>query len=139
MRDKREDYLDFLADHQPMPSDYEISVAEGEYFAAALKYFEAHIDDRCVPLFINAVSAQTGLGMYEHIKFVLMGQRKSVVVEHLKAALKSANPHIVFRACWWAVDVQAAELTEQIRELVKHDDEDVRFAATSFMEWHTNM
>jgi hypothetical protein len=128
-----ETYLAFLADHQPMPPDDNIGDAEAGMFTAALKHFESRPDDRCVPLFINAVSINTGLGMYEHIKVVLMKDPRDVVVRHLRTALQSPNAGVRYRSCWWASDVNATELSLLIRPLLTDEDEDVRVAAAAFL------
>jgi hypothetical protein len=126
--------LDFLKNHQPMPSDWDITNEEGATFAAILKYFEQHPDSRCLPLLIHSVSTETGLGMYEHISSVLMAHESGEVIPHLREGLKTGNDGVKFRCCWWATDVDAWELEEEIRPLLHYPDDDVREAAQNFLE-----
>ena len=117
-----------------MPSDWDITEAEGETYASILEYFEQHPDLRCIPLLIKSVSKETGLGMYEHIKFVLMGHGKAEVLPHLREGILHGSPGVKYRCCWWATDVDAWELADIIRPLAESDDEDVRDAAAAFLE-----
>lgn len=124
----------FLEQHQPMPSDFDITDAEGEMYANLLKHFEDCPDDRCVPLLINSVSADTGLGMYEHIKFVLMAHSSDAVIPHLREGLLHGSTGVKYRCCWWAADVDAWELEPLIRPLLQHENEDVHESASAFLE-----
>ena len=129
-----DEYMAFLAAHQPMPSDAEIEDADGEVFAAALEHFEAYPDDRCIPLFINAVSEETGLGMYESIRFVLLRHPREVVLRHLEQALRSSDVGVLYRSCWWAADLGAWHLADRVERLASHPDADVRSSAAAFLE-----
>jgi len=117
-----------------MPDDFDISDAEGATFAQILEHFESNPNPTCIPLLINAVSKRTGLGMYEHIKFVLMAHKKDDVVPHLREGLRHGHDGVKYRCCWWATDVNAWELEALIRPLARHDDEDIQEAASSFLE-----
>ena len=129
-----EQALTFLKAHQPMPSDHTISEAEGETFAAILDHFETVHDERCLPLLIHSVSLDTALGMYEHIKFVLMAHPREQVIPHLRRGLISGSDGVRSRCCWWAVDVSAWELVDVIKPLTMHPYEDVRMPAQAFVE-----
>jgi hypothetical protein len=126
--------IHFLARHQPMPSDRDITDEEGQTFAAVLKLFEDQPDRRAIPLLIHSVSEGTGLGMYEHIKFVLMAHDKRDVIPHLQEALGSPDAGVLYRACWWACDVGAWDLEGLVVPLLSHPDTDVADSARAFME-----
>jgi HEAT repeat protein len=126
--------LAFLKAHQPMPSDAAISDEDGATFAAIVKHFEATLDERCIPLLIHSVSPNTWLGVYEHIKFVLMAHPCERVIPYLQRGLLDGNDGVRSRCCWWAADVSAWELVDLIRPLTAHPDEDVRGAAQAFIE-----
>jgi hypothetical protein len=117
-----------------MPSDHTISDEEGDTFAAILEHFEVEHDERCLPLLIHSVSPDTGLGMYEHIKFVLMAHPREQVVPNIRRGLVEGNDGVRFRCCWWACDLNAWELIDQIQPLVTHADEDIRTAAQAFVD-----
>jgi len=128
-----EEYLSFLEARQPMPGDAVSTESEGDTLARALKHFQAHPDPRCLPLLVNAVSKNTGLGMYEHIKFTLLAHPRNLVLPHLQRGLHSSEAGVVYRCCWWCCDFDAEELTPDVRALLTHTDEDVRIAASSFL------
>ena len=127
-------YLAFLKAHQPMPGDADVTDDEASVFAAALKYFEAQPDVRCIPLLINSVSQDTGLGIYEHIKFTLMAHPRDAVLPHLERGLRSEQLGVVYRCCWWSADFDAWEFAPLVRSVMTHSDEDVHGAATAFLE-----
>jgi hypothetical protein len=126
--------LAFLRAHQPMPSDHTITDDQGATFIEILKHFETHHDERCIPLLIHSVSPDTGLGMYEHIQFVLMAHPREQVVPHIRQGLADGNDGVRSRCCWWAADVSAWELIDLVQPLTIHPDEDVRLPAQAFME-----
>ncbi len=129
-----EECLTFLSRHQPMPSDWDITDAEGEAFMATLKHFEEHPDPACLPLFVGAVSKETGLGMYEHITFVILAHPVPAVVTALREGFRGGNDGAKYRCCWWAADVGAWELAEEIAPLVDNVDSDTREAVRAFLD-----
>jgi hypothetical protein len=129
-----EQALSFLRARQPMPSDHTITNEECATFTRILEHFENEHDERCLPLLIRSVSPDTGLGIYEHIKFVLIAHPREQVVPHLRRGLADGNDGVRHRSCWWAADVSAWELVDLIQPLTAHSDEDVRSAAQAFME-----
>ena len=129
-----EQALAFLAEHQPMPADGDISESECDAFCALLQHFEEYPDPRCLPLLINSVSNETGLGMYENIRFVLLAHNEGDVAAHLLQGLTHGNDGVKYRCCWWAGDVMAWDLADAISPLTEYEDEDVREAAAAFLE-----
>ena len=121
-----------------MPSDRNITDDEAATFVAILHLFEEVKDSRCIPLLINSVSKDTGLGMYEHIEFVLMRYPASEVAPHLRTALKQGNDGVKYRCCWWACALGAWQLDGTIAPLMEHTDVDIRDAAAAFMELRSN-
>ncbi len=126
--------LAFLAAHQPMPSDHDVSTDECTVCCDVLRLFTANPDGRCIPLLINSITADTGLGMYEAISAVLMSHPSEQVIPHLRTGLLSGNTAIIYRCCWWACDVRASGLSDVVRPLLHHEDDDIRDAAESFFE-----
>jgi hypothetical protein len=128
-----EEAIEFLQSHQPMPSDADITEEQGRTYACILKHFEECPDDRCIPLLINSVSRDTWLGMYEHIKFVLLVHPRDQVVTSLMEGLKNGSDGVKFRCCWWAADIGAWDFEPLIRPLLGHADQDVREGAAQFL------
>lgn len=130
--------LAFLRQRQPMPSDAAITAMEAETFASLLKMFEARPDSRCIPLLIKSVSETTGLGMYEHIGFVLQAHPRADVIPRLREGLISGNAGTKYRCCWWAADAGAWELEPQVRQCLEQGNENIRDAAEAFLELCAN-
>jgi hypothetical protein len=126
--------LAFLAGHQPMPSDERVTAAEADAYMAAIALFQASPDPRCVPLFIGSLSPDTGLGMYDHVKFVLMAHDKAFVAPHVAAGLSSPNDRIREECCWWAAELGLQELYPAIALLTVDPVEAVRNAAAAALE-----
>ena len=76
--------LEFLANHQPMPSDDEIGDADCKTYVDVLNHFQQNRDPRCIPLLVRSVSRSTGMGMYEDIRFVLLAHAKEDVCPHVQ-------------------------------------------------------
>lgn len=129
-----EQSLEFLVKHQPMPSDLIITEEQCEQFLCALELFQSVQDPRCVPLLINCISEHTGMGMYEIISDVLINQERRGVIENLKLGLQSPDNAIKYRCCWWALDLDAWELTDLIEPLVASNIDDLRDAAEAFID-----
>ena len=129
-----DDALTFLLGHQPMPSDWDITDEEAGTFSAILEYFEAHPNPRCLPLCMRSVSDDTGLGIYQHIKLVLMSHETNDVVVHLRDAFRDGTDGVKSWCCEWAADVGAWELEDEIQPLSDHPDEEIREAARNFLE-----
>ncbi len=129
-----EDALQFLEQHQPMPGDSNITQEQCDLFMSTLKHFSENPDERCIPLLINAVSNETGLGMYEMIGDVLIEQKRENVVEALKTALSRANDAVKYRCCWWATDIDAWDLEALIWPLKSSENEDLIDAAEAYIK-----
>jgi hypothetical protein len=129
-----EQALDFLRHHQPMPSDLAITPEECKPFIEIIELFQKYPDPRCLPLLINSVSLDTGLGMYEHILFVLMAHDRNDVIPHLREGLRNGSDGVKHRCCYWAGHIDAWELEDEIRPLLHHPEVEVRESAEHFME-----
>jgi hypothetical protein len=110
--------LQFLREHQPMPDDHHITEEEGRTFIAILAHFEAHPDERCLPLLVGSVAPGTGLGMYQHIRFVFHRFPAEVVGPHLLHALRSPIPEVRYWGTDWALDIRWPGLRSDLQRIV---------------------
>lgn len=124
--------LDFLRSHQPMPGDDLITHKEADRFIEVLELLEAKPTADAVPLLIGTVSASTGLGMYEDIRFVLAALPVAEVAPHLIRALRHADAHVRCRTAEWCS--QCPSQTLLLQQLTIEQDEDVRFAINTALE-----
>jgi|GEM_PF-3824193 len=116
-----------------MPPDVALTSEQCKAFVAAVRYFVAHPDPRCLPLFVGVVGPGTGLGMYEEISLVLWSHDRRQVTACLRVGLEGSDTE-KYRCCWWAADIDAWELAGLVRPLVDHPDVDVQEAALAFLE-----
>ena len=134
-----EEALEFLSRHQPMPSDTTITESECEGFCSALQIFQERLDSRCIPLFINTVSLETGIGMYEDIRFVLMAHDRAEVAKHIEFGLINGSHGVQYRCCWWLADVDAWHLVPLLQPLLDSDAEEVRDGAAEVLKLHSEL
>jgi hypothetical protein len=127
--------LDFLSSHQPMPGDDLITHEEADRFIEVLKLLEAKPMADAVPLLIGTVSASTGLGMYEYIRFVLAALPAAEVAPHLIRALRHADADVRCRMSEWCSQCPSQALVGPLlQQLTIEQDEDVRFAINTALE-----
>jgi hypothetical protein len=126
--------LYFLQSNQPMPADLEITQEECDFFNEAINIFAQKPDARCISLFVNSVSKNTGMGMYENISSVLLAHEREDVIPLIRDGLASPSNGVRYRCCWWAVDLDAWELEPNITLLLRDKDEDVRDVAKSYLD-----
>ncbi len=117
-----------------MPSDHDITDEEAQDYFNILKYLEKNPKESFIPYLIGSVSQNTGLGMYEYIGDVLTKFPKDIVIPHIKNGIKEGNEGCIYRCCWWATDIDAWELGEEIEPLTTHSNEDINEAASSFIK-----
>jgi hypothetical protein len=127
-------HLQFLTEHQPMPSDREVSEEECSSFVEAIEYFKTNTNPECVALFLGTISNNTSLGMYESIEQVLANQSRETVKFEIAKSLKSHNEPLIYRCCSWAAGLGLWELINEIKPFVSHANEDVALSATDFVE-----
>jgi hypothetical protein len=131
----RTEAIEFLKAHQPMPSDRAISDEEGRLFAETLRHFEAQPEEVCIPLFVGSVSGDTGLGMYQQIRFVFQRFPLAMVGPHIRAALRSPDPGVRAWAVDWALDCPWSELLPDLQRIcTSSEDEDAHELAHAAME-----
>jgi hypothetical protein len=126
--------LIFLEHHQPMPSDKEVTQDLCDAFLECMLFFKHNPEPKSVSLLINSVSEYTGLGMYEMISDVLLKQERTVVLFALKKALTQGDDAIKYRCCWWAIDLNAWCLFNEISGLVSSCNADLSDAAKAYIE-----
>jgi hypothetical protein len=126
--------LEFLRSHQPLPPTRVISEKDLKQFDAVRKFFAAHPDDRCVPLFLNAFGEGDGHGIYQLVEDTILAHSEQVVVPSLLRALHS--PHGSVRE--WAAEIAAnyarPELVSPLARLLNTGGVDTRMASVAALE-----
>ncbi|SFF34810.1 HEAT repeat domain-containing protein [Spirosoma endophyticum] len=86
--------LVWLGEHQPLPTDIEMTQEIADQFDEIRKLFLMHSDSRCIPLFLNAFGGRNGWGMYQLIGDVLKKYPSHEILPHLLEGLKSSNQYV---------------------------------------------
>jgi hypothetical protein len=128
-----DDHLAFLRRHQPMPPASVVAIEECDGLLAAVRHFTPHPDRRCVPVFVGAVGAGTGLGMNESVSQVLQAHDPGQVVASLRAGQEGSDA-AEYRCIWWGNGRGCLGAGGFVRPLARHHDEDVREAPLAFLE-----
>jgi len=127
----RNEALNFLKQHQPMPHDCD---AEGdliEKYDEARKFFLAHPDEECIPLFLNSFGDWDGLGVYQMVEDVIVQYDKEAVLPHILTALKSRSDYIKYWCAQISSNFPDEALFAPLAELLKADNEDIMTAAAT--------
>ena len=125
--------LDFLAAHQPMPADADLTDDVIGEFERVRKYFVVHPDPRCLSLFLRAVpSGSSGFGVYQLLDDVLNAHAVNDVVAALDEALSSTDT-----AHEWmidlALDFDDPRLLAHAKRLSLSRENDVRELAAAYL------
>lgn len=89
-----EEAIAFLAKHQPMPPDHELTDEQISKYAEACRYFRDHLDPRCIRLLLQSFGDGTGMELYKHVDEVLWLYPKDLVVRDLGHALQSMHESV---------------------------------------------
>jgi hypothetical protein len=127
--------LEFLRKHQPMPSDYDISNEEADTYVAVLQHLEENPSAESIPLLIGSLGDGCGLGMYQHVRLVLMKLPRELVARHLRTALE--NPGKNSRT--WCAELAMAfpdpVLVPPMLDLLVDEDQELRWWAAATLEF----
>ena len=87
--------ISFLKEHQPMPSDDELTEYEIGKYEEVRKFFLNNVDVQCVPLFLNSFGGKDGLGAYQMVEDVILMYEKEEVLPHILKAFNNPCKYVV--------------------------------------------
>ncbi len=134
----KEAALAFLRQHQPLPDDTDLMHHEDliKTFDHVRRYFIDHPDPACIPLFVNAFGNGMGFGVYQVCDDVFRQFDQSLIVPHLKNALRNPHKGVRWWAAHWSMEYPSAELIEPLEHLLaSHEDEDAHYFALAALAW----
>lgn len=121
--------LEFLREHQPMPSDLDLDKKIIDKYDEVRKFFLVYREPECIPLLLNSFGTGSGFGVYQLIEDVIKKYDSYEVIRHLKMTLKSSYKSIRY----WNIQIASCfptkELLETLSELLDEDDFDIKYAA----------
>ena len=125
----REEALQFLRDHQPMPGELELEQETISTFEDVRQYFLANPDKACIPLFLGAFAPDTGFGVYQMVEMIFWKFEPADVIPHLIAGIRGETPG----ARSWSAEIASGfpspELIEPLTEALAEGDPDLTDAA----------
>ena len=122
----KEEALNFLRNHQPMPSDDCVTQKELDSYKECIEFFENNPDVECIPLFLNSFSKGRAFEGYDHVRFVFYKLPPENVIYYLKQYLYNENRNIRFWCAQFALDYSYSELTEPLTYCLKDPDNGIR-------------
>lgn len=129
-----EDGLAFLAAHQPLPPDSELTNTVIDQYGDVLKHFRRHPDARCIPLLLNSFGAGSGLGVYQIVEDTVRAHEVRDVLPHLVTALANPAGSVQYWAAQIAEYYPSTQLVAPLSALLSHRSSDVRSAAAAALE-----
>ncbi len=110
-----------------MPPDEEWTEELAEQYDEIRKYFIAHPDPACIPLFLNSYGEIDGLGVYQLVDNVFEKFEPNEVIPHLIGALSSKHKSVRYWTSQICLHFPDERLIEPVIEALKHNDEDTRY------------
>ena len=94
-------FLNFLREHQPLPSDDEITEEQLVIYDGARKFFIENPNKQCVPLFLNSFGDGDGSGVYQLVEDTISQFALEDVLEHLIEAMSNEKGSVQY----WAAQI----------------------------------
>jgi len=130
----KDDALQFLREHQPLPSDAELTEDVIVQFDEIRKFFSENPDPACVSLFLNSFGDGSGFGVYQLVERTLQKQDRNLVIRELKSGLRSPRPSVR----GWCAEISAGFADEclipELSTLLQEGDYDTKYAAVTALE-----
>lgn len=121
--------LKFLQNHQPMPSDDDLSEELIEEYDKVRNFFIDYPDERCIPLFLKSFGKGDGFGVYQLVEDVIKLFPKESVIHHLIAGLSSSYESVRYWNTEIAANFPDDSLVSELKVLSEDPNEDIRAAA----------
>ncbi|ENO0516703.1 hypothetical protein ACAC16_001944 [Escherichia albertii] len=124
----KKEALAFLALHQPMPNDYDITQEFIDKYDDIRLYFFANPTEEAIPLFLQSFGEGNGLGVYQLVEDFLFKCDKNIVVSNIASILE--NPLTMESVRYWctllAMVFADNTLIKGLNISLQSDDEDTR-------------
>lgn len=122
--------LEFLAAHQPMPDDLQVTQELLDGYRAALVVLDEHPSPACIPLFLNSFGERDLFGNYQRVAGVLRYFSQDEITPHLAANLAVNKTRSVrYWNAQMAQDFPDPSFLEPLVEMLREEDSDLRSAA----------
>ena len=119
----------FLREHQPMPSDEDVTEEEIKKYEEVRTFFINNPDERCVPLFLNSFGGKDGLGVYQMVEDVIVMYNKKVVLPCILHAFNSSYEGVRHWCIQIASNFPDESLLSPLANFLQSEDQDIKTAA----------
>ncbi len=119
----------FLREHQPMPSDEDVTEEEIKKYEEVRTFFINNPDERCVPLFLNSFGGKDGLGVYQMVEDVIVMYNKKVVLPCILHAFNSSYEGVRYWCIQIASNFPDESLLSPLANFLQSEDQDIKTAA----------
>lgn len=132
----REEALEFLALHQPMPEELDITQELINKYDEVRIYFTTHPDKDAIPLFLQSFGEGNGLGVYQLVEDFFDKCCFDDVVTNISAILE--NPHTIKSVRLWCtlltISFPDRRLINGLNISIQSNDEDTHDMAQLGLE-----
>lgn len=118
----------FLKEHQPMPSDDELTKQEIEKYEEVRRFFLDNVDEQCIPLFLNSFGGKDGYGTYQMVEDIILMYDKEVVLPYVLNAFNSSCEYVIYWSIQIASNFPDVDLFIPLVNFFKYEDEDIKLA-----------
>lgn len=118
----------FLKEHQPMPSDDELTKQEIEKYEEVRKFFLDNVDEQCISLFLNSFGGKDGYGIYQMVEDVIFMYDKEVVLPYVLNAFNSSCEYVIYWCVQIASNFPDVDLFIPLVKFLEYEDEDIKLA-----------
>ncbi|EOG1985568.1 TPA: hypothetical protein ACKRFJ_001747 [Proteus mirabilis] len=128
--------LQFLSNHQPMPSDNDLTEELINQYDIVRRYFISYPDDRAISLFLRSYGEGDGWGVYQLVEDFFYKCRIEKVKQEIKNVLEDITVPKSVR--YWVTQVSVAfcdnSMIKGLKISLNYDDVDIRDAAESALD-----
>lgn len=118
----------FLKEHQPMPSDKELTKEEMRKYDEVRDFFINNPDEQCIPLWLNSFGGKDGFGIYQMVEDVIRMYDKKAVLPHILKAFNSPYEGVKY----WCIQISSnfpdESLFNPLISFLRLEDEDIKTA-----------
>ncbi|WP_343616650.1 HEAT repeat domain-containing protein [Flavobacterium sp.] len=128
--------IQFLENHQPMPSDEDLSEKLIQTYDEIRRHFLKVPDKRCISLFLNSFGNIDGFGVYQLVEDVILQFQKEDVIPILIKTLKSDYYSVRYWCAMISANYPSLELLSTLKNLLYEDDFDIKAASLTSLSMY---
>jgi len=129
----RDEAIAFLKQHQPMPSERDVTDADVDRYDQARRYFMEHPDEEAIPLLLNSFG-EGGRGVNQLIEDAIVRHDQELVIPEIARALASSHETVRYWNAQIAALFPDVRLVAPLAKVLSQDSHDLKYAAVTALE-----